>query len=84
MTSLFASVSVAGSLPLATPSIAGSMMPVICDAWSVIGNKTYDFYVRRYANTLTWTYGDNASTPAVRRQVADDLVDRLKDIARER
>ena len=48
------------------------------------GNKTYDFYVRRYANTLTWTYGDNASTPAVRRQVADDLVDRLKAIARER
>ena len=47
------------------------------------GPRRYDFYVRRYANTLTWTYGDNASTPAVRRQVADDLVDRLKAIARE-
>ena len=24
------------------------------------GTKRYDFYVRRYANTLTWTYGDNS------------------------
>lgn len=48
------------------------------------GSKRYDFYVRQYANTLTWTYGDDASTPAVRRRVADDLVARLKDIARER
>ena len=48
------------------------------------GDKTYRFYVRRYANTLTWTYADDVSTPAVRREVADDLVDRLKDIARER
>ena len=48
------------------------------------GDQRYEFYVRRYANTLTWTYADDVSTPAVRRQVADDLVDRLKDIARER
>ena len=48
------------------------------------GTKRYDFYVRRYANTLTWTYGDDSATPAVRRQVADDLVDRLKTIAQER
>ena len=53
-------------------------------AYALVGTKRYDFYVRRYANTLTWTYGDNASTPAVRRQVADDLVDRLKTIAQER
>ena len=38
------------------------------------GDKTYRFYVRRYANTLTWTYADDVSTPAVRREVADDLV----------
>jgi len=36
--------------------------------------KQYTFYIRRYANTLTWTYGDDASTPQVRRQVADDLI----------
>ena len=47
------------------------------------GGKRYDFYVRQYANTLTWTYGDDASTPQSARQVADDLVGRLKDMARE-
>ena len=29
------------------------------------GNR-YDFYVRRYANTLTWTYGDDRSADPVR------------------
>jgi hypothetical protein len=46
------------------------------------GNR-YDFYVRRYANTLTWTYGDDHSEADVRRQVVDDLIDRLEDLARE-
>ncbi len=47
------------------------------------GGRRYDFYVRQYANTLTWTYGDDVSTPQVRQQVVDDLVGRLKDMARE-
>jgi hypothetical protein len=47
------------------------------------GGKRYDFYVRQYANTLTWTYGDDVSTPHVRQQVVDDLVGRLKEMARE-
>lgn len=46
------------------------------------GNR-YDFYVRRYANTLTWTYGDDHSGADVRRQVVDDLISRLKELARE-
>jgi hypothetical protein len=45
--------------------------------------KRYEFYVRRYANTLTWSYGANESAPSVRREVVDDLVDRLKDMAQE-
>jgi hypothetical protein len=45
------------------------------------GNR-YDFYVRRYANTLTWTYGDDRSREGVRRQVVDDLIGRLKELAR--
>jgi hypothetical protein len=46
------------------------------------GNR-YDFYVRRYANTLTWTYGDDHSEADVRRQVVDDLINRLRELARE-
>ena len=44
--------------------------------------KRYGVYVRQYANTLTWTYGDDTSTPEVRRQVADSLVDRLRELDR--
>jgi hypothetical protein len=47
------------------------------------GGKSYGFYVRRYSNTLTWTYADDVSTPNVRQQVVDDLVDRLRQLNRE-
>ncbi|SDU95687.1 hypothetical protein SAMN04488544_2557 [Microlunatus sagamiharensis] len=50
--------------------------------WSLVDDgRRFDFYVRRYGNTLSWTYADDVSTPAVREQVADSLVDRLKDLA---
>jgi hypothetical protein len=45
--------------------------------------KRYEFYVRRYANTLTWSYGADESTPRVRREVVDDLVDRLTELSAE-
>ena len=45
-------------------------------------DKSYGFYVRQYANTLTWTYGDDTSTPQVRQQVADSLVERLRELRR--
>jgi hypothetical protein len=45
--------------------------------------KQYEFYVRRYANTLTWTYGTNESAPRVRREVVNDLVDRLIQMSQE-
>jgi hypothetical protein len=52
--------------------------------YALVGNgKRYEFYVRRYANTLTWAYGDDHSSPQVRRQVVDGLVNRLKELARE-
>lgn len=50
--------------------------------WSLVGGgRRFDFYVQRYANTLTWTYADDVSTPAVREEVARSLVDRLRDLA---
>ncbi len=42
----------------------------------------YAFYVRRYGNTVTWTYGRPAGDQ-VRRQVVDDLADRLGALSRE-
>ena len=60
-------------------SVTGSVV-----RWSLVGgDKRFDFYVRRYANTLTWTYADDVSTPQVREQVADSLVTRLEDLARQ-
>jgi hypothetical protein len=41
--------------------------------------EAYTFYIRRYANTLTWTYGDD-STARVRQKVADDLIGRLREM----
>ncbi len=50
--------------------------------WSLVGgDRRFDFYVRRYANTLTWTYADDVSTPQVREEVALSLVARLQDLA---
>lgn len=50
--------------------------------WTLVGGeRRFDFYVRRYANTLTWTYADDVSTPQVREEVADSLVTRLQDLA---
>jgi hypothetical protein len=50
--------------------------------WSLVGgDRRFDFYVRRYANTLLWTYADDVSTPAVREEVARSLVERLRDLA---
>lgn len=61
-----------------TTSAAGTAV-----RWSLEGGgRRFDFYVRRYGNTLTWTYADDVSTPAVREEVADSLVDRLADLAR--
>ena len=50
--------------------------------YSLVGHgNRYEFYVRRYANTLTWTYGDDHSEDRVRREVVDDLIKRLKELA---
>lgn len=50
--------------------------------WSLVGgDRRFDFYVRRYANTLSWTYADDVSTPQVREEVARSLVTRLEDLA---
>jgi hypothetical protein len=52
-------------------------------AYALVGQgNRYDFYVRRYGNTLTWTYGDDHSGAELRREVVDDLVGRLKELAR--
>jgi len=41
--------------------------------------ENYAFYLRRYANTLTWTYGDGGGA-RVRQKVADDLVGCLREL----
>jgi hypothetical protein len=52
--------------------------------YALVGEaKRYEFYVRRYANTLTWSYGANESTPSVRQQVVDDLANRLREMSQE-
>lgn len=43
--------------------------------------RDYVFYLRRYGNTLTWTYGDTDGT-AVRREVVDDLAGTLAELGR--
>jgi hypothetical protein len=53
-------------------------------AYALVGHGTrYDFYIRSYANTLTWTYGDDHARADVRRQVVDDLISRFKELSRE-
>ena len=53
-------------------------------AYALMGHgNRYEFYVRRYANTVTWTYGDDHSGADVRREVVDDLVARLKELGHE-
>jgi hypothetical protein len=49
-------------------------------SYDLTGAQRYEFYVRQYANTLTWTYGDDVSTPSVRHQVADSLIGRLREL----
>ena len=46
-------------------------------------DRSYRFYVRRYANTLTWSYASDASTPKVRQHVVDSLVTRLQELERQ-
>jgi hypothetical protein len=51
--------------------------------YALVGReKRYDFFVNRYGNTLTWTYGDQ-SAAAVRRRVVLDLAARLSELSRQ-
>jgi len=43
--------------------------------------KRYTFFVARYANTVTWTYGTDSGA-SVRRQLVLDLNDKLAELAR--
>ncbi len=49
----------------------------------VSGEDAYGFYVRRWGNTLTWTYSDDETRTAVSRRVVDDLANRLSAMSRE-
>jgi len=58
---------------------AGDML-----TYTLAGERArYSFYLRRYANTLTWSYGANESEPGVRREVVDDLARKLHELAAE-
>ena len=52
-------------------------------SYAFVGEKRYEFYVRRYANTLTWSYGASESAPRTRQEIVDDLIDRLRDMSDE-
>lgn len=47
------------------------------------GADTYGFYVRRWGNTLTWTYSDDNRRTAISRRVVDDLATQLSAMAKE-
>ena len=47
--------------------------------YTLSGEDSYEFYVRQYANTLMWTYGDADDSSTLRAQAVDNLVARLKD-----
>jgi hypothetical protein len=69
-------------------SVRGRLQPTIVTGdtltYTLAGEQaSYSFYLRRYANTLTWTYGAQESQPAVRQEVVDDLASRLSDLAAE-
>ncbi len=47
------------------------------------GADRYEFYVRRWGNTVTWTYDKDRVRARVGRGVVEDLVRRLESLARE-
>ena len=49
----------------------------------VSGVDRYEFYVRRWGNTLTWTYDKDVDRVRVGRAVVDDLADRLAAMTKE-
>jgi len=72
--------------PATTWTVGGRLRPTTLAGtvmrWSLVGgDRRFDFYVRRHANTLTWTYADDVSTPQVREEVARSLAARLRDLA---
>ena len=44
------------------------------------GADNYEFYMRQFANTLTWTYGRDDNSSPVRAQAVDSLVARLQEL----
>ena len=52
--------------------------------YTLVGERArYEFYLRRYGNALTWTYGANESEPAVRGGGRVDLARVLSELAAE-
>lgn len=47
----------------------------------VEGGRRFEFYVRRYDNVVTWSYGDPDGV-ALRRGIVDDLAARLSELQR--
>jgi hypothetical protein len=49
--------------------------------YRLTGENAYEFYVRRWGNTVTWTYGKADERPQVRAGVVDSLAERLSSMA---
>jgi hypothetical protein len=48
--------------------------------YTLSGENSYEFYMRQFANTLTWTYGSDDNSSTVRAQAVDNLVARLQEL----
>ncbi len=48
--------------------------------YTLSGENGYEFYMRQFANTLTWTYGSDDNSSTVRAQAVDSLVARLQEL----
>jgi hypothetical protein len=48
--------------------------------YTLSGENSYEFYMRQFANTLTWTYGRDDNSSTVRAQAVDNLVARLQEL----
>jgi len=48
--------------------------------YTLSGEDSYEFYVRQFGNTLTWTYGEVDRSSTARAQAVDSLVAHLREL----
>jgi hypothetical protein len=51
--------------------------------YTLSGEDSHEFYMRQFANTLTWAYGSADNSSTARTQAVDSLVARLQELEQE-